>query len=60
MSMAFRGSTSILGEGLLLSEGDTWRRHRRIVSKFFTHDLIKANISRISAICDKAFDELED
>ena len=55
-SMAFRGMNSIIGEDLIFSEGDIWRRHRRIVSKIFTHDLIKANISRISSICDKAFE----
>jgi cytochrome P450 len=32
----------VVGEGILLSEGETWREHRRIVQPAFHHDRIKA------------------
>jgi cytochrome P450 len=32
----------VVGQGILLSEGETWRRHRRIVQPAFQHDRIAA------------------
>jgi cytochrome P450 len=32
----------VVGNGLLLSEGDTWRAHRRVVQPAFQHDRVAA------------------
>ena len=32
----------VVGQGILLSEGETWRRHRRIVQPAFQHDRVTA------------------
>jgi cytochrome P450 len=32
----------VVGNGLLLSEGDTWRQHRRLVQPAFQHDRVAA------------------
>ena len=35
------------GGGLVMSEGDTWKRHRKIISNSFHYESLKANISTI-------------
>lgn len=41
----------ILGKGLVFSEGDEWKRKRRILSKFFTFEFITSKIPEIYEIC---------
>ena len=48
-----------MGEGLIFSEGEKWRKKRMTISKLFTFELLKANIPKISEICDKVLDEME-
>jgi cytochrome P450 len=39
-----RGLKPVLGEGLLTSEGDEWRRRRRLINPFFTRERIDAYV----------------
>jgi cytochrome P450 len=48
----FAEITRFLGEGLLTSEGDRWRRDRRIVQPLFTRRRIGAYVSAIAAAAD--------
>ena len=48
-----------MGEGLSFSDGEKWRKKRMTISKVFTFELLKANIPKISEICDKVLDEME-
>ena len=52
----FPGTALVLGEGLLLSEGNAWRRKRKILSSMFTYDMLLANIPTITAIVDRSLD----
>jgi cytochrome P450 len=56
LGFVFRGLTSLIGEGLILSEGDSWRKKRKITSKLFTFDILLHNINNISEICDRVLD----
>jgi cytochrome P450 len=44
---------------MIFSEGENWKNKRRIISKVFNFDLIKANIPKINAICDRWLDEFD-
>lgn len=35
----------IIDKGLLLSEGNEWRKKRKILSRVFNFDLVRANIA---------------
>ena len=37
----------LLGTGLVLAEGETWKRHRKIVSGSFHYEFLKSNIESI-------------
>ena len=43
-NLIFKGVTTLVGEGLIFSEGERWRRKRRIISRLFTHDMVLSNI----------------
>lgn len=47
---AFRHLSSVLGDGLLISEGDLWTRHRRMINPGFT-------TTRVAAYGDVMVDE---
>jgi cytochrome P450 len=59
ISITFKGITSLLGEGLVFSEGNTWKVHRKVISKLFTFDMLLDNIPKISEICDRVLDSFE-
>jgi cytochrome P450 len=58
--MFVEGTKAAFGEGLVFSEGDIWKKKKKILSKVFNFDLIKENISKISEICDICFDEYDE
>lgn len=41
-SRSLRGLRAVLGDGLLTSEGETWRRERERVQPAFRHDLLRS------------------
>jgi cytochrome P450 len=53
------GSKAAIGEGLVFSEGDNWKKKRKILSKVFNFDLIQENIPKISEICDRCFNNFD-
>lgn len=53
------GITEIFGEGIVFSEGHTWKNKRRLFSKVFNYELLKASIPKIAALCDKNLDLYE-
>ena len=48
-----------IGSGVVLSEGDEWKRKRKIMSDLFTFDLIKRNYEKIADICTESMVEHE-
>ena len=36
-TFAFGGMTDLIGRGVIFSEGEEWRRKRKIFAKLFTH-----------------------
>jgi cytochrome P450 len=56
-SFTFRGTAPLLGKGLLFNDGDMWRRKRRIISKFFTHEILLSNVGNIGDIVDRVLDK---
>ena len=56
-TIALKGTAYLLGgKGLILSEGDSWRRKRKIISKLFSFDMLQENIGKICSINDKVFE----
>lgn len=49
-------SSKLLGKGLVFSEGEEWKRKRRIFSAFFTYEFINSKIDDIARICDQCLD----
>lgn len=43
----------LLGDGIVFSEGETWKSKRKIISSVFTFDFLKSIIPNISKICDR-------
>ena len=39
----------LMGTGLLLAEGETWKRHRKIVSNSFNYDFLRSNIGLVQS-----------
>ena len=48
-----------IGEGLLLSEGKTWKMKRRILNSVFNFDFVKSLTLRIAEIADSSLDGFE-
>jgi cytochrome P450 len=46
--MMVEGTKAAFGKGLLFSEGDIWKKKRKLLSKVFNFDLIQENIPKIS------------
>jgi len=49
---------SLVGNGLLFSEGEEWKNKRRIMSSVFNYDFIKSKIRAIVNICEEKIEEL--
>ena len=47
-----KGLKIVVGDSLLFSEGNAWKRKKKIFSNVFNFELIKENISQFSAISD--------
>ena len=48
-----------VGEGIVFTEGEIWKKKRRVLNKVFNFDFIKILTPTIANLCDKAFEELE-
>lgn len=48
----------IIGEGLLLSEGESWKKKRKILSYVFNFDFIHSKVRAIADIASKALLEV--
>jgi cytochrome P450 len=49
----------VLGESIGFSEGESWKKKKRAISKMFQFDYVKANIPKINQICDRWLDKYE-
>ena len=49
----------VMGEGLLTSEADSWRKKRSIMSRVFNFDLIKRQTYKVADICDFSIQQVE-
>jgi cytochrome P450 len=59
-SQDYRALQGILGEGLLTSEGDMWKRHRRLVQPAFFRERIAAYGPMMTAAAEKMAAERRD
>ena len=57
--MVVTGIKAALGEGLVFSEGEMWKRKRKLLSKVFNFDLIKEKIPKIVEICNRCYDRFD-
>ena len=48
----------LLGNGLLLAEGATWKNHRKIVSSSFNYEFLKSNVGLIQNTAQEFFEKL--
>lgn len=53
-----KGMTTILGTGLVLAEGDLWKRHRKAISSMFHFEFLKENIPLVVATTHEFLNEL--
>lgn len=58
--MVVRFSVRMLGKGLIFSEGDEWKRKRRIFGKFFTFEFIASKIPEMYNIFENCLDKFEE
>ena len=45
--------------GLLATEGEAWKKKRKILNRIFNFEMIKNMTEQIAEICDDAFQEVE-
>ena len=50
----------LVGKGLVSAEGDTWKRHRKIVSASFNFEFLKMNIPEIQNTAREFFDKMSE
>ena len=48
----------LLGNGLLLAEGATWKYHRKVVSNSFNYEFLKSNVGLIQNTAQEFFEKL--
>lgn len=44
-----------LGNGIAFSEGDEWKRKRKIINKVFNFNFIISNIPKMIRLCNENF-----
>lgn len=44
---------SMLGNGLIFSEGNEWKMKKKIMSNVFNHEFIKSKVGLIARICQE-------
>jgi cytochrome P450 len=49
----------IMGQGLLLTEGELWKKHRRVVSFAFLNDYLKKMVPFIVETANEHFDDID-
>jgi cytochrome P450 len=47
----------VVGEFMMFSEGESWKKKKRAISKMFHFDHLKADIPKINQICDRWLDK---
>lgn len=48
-----------IGRGIAFSEGEEWKKKRKIMNTIFNYSFIVDNIPKISRIVDEGLDEME-
>ena len=48
-----------IGDGLLFSEGENWKKKRKILNQVFNFNFIKSQYPRIIHYCQSTLDEME-
>ena len=48
----------LVGNGLVFVEGETWKRHRKIISSSFHYEFLKTNINVVQETTKEFFDKL--
>ena len=59
-SKAAKTLSPLLGNGLLLSEGDLWRKQRKLAAPSFHRSQLAHMVPQVSELCERYFDELEE
>jgi cytochrome P450 len=49
-----------MGRGIAFSEGQEWKRKRKIISAAFNFDFVKSITHKIEKLCDKAIRDVEE
>ncbi|MFO0555063.1 MAG: cytochrome P450 [Polyangiaceae bacterium] len=55
---AFERLSTVLGQGLLTTDGDVWRRHRRLLAPAFSRSAIESNVDRMTREAEVSRDKL--
>jgi len=48
-----------MGSGIPFSEGDIWKKKRRIITKVFTFEFVLSKIEKMRQLCEKAIVDIE-
>ena len=54
------GLKMIMGEGLILSDGDSWKRKRKLISSVFNYDLLKQEVGLVHNIIVEFLNKIDD
>jgi cytochrome P450 len=49
----------VMGKGIPFSEGNEWKRKRRIINAVFNFEFVKAMTGKIEKVCEKAMKDVE-
>ena len=49
----------VIGDGLVFSEGDSWKHKRKILNRVFNFQMVKSLAGKISQICDHSIRTIE-
>jgi cytochrome P450 len=48
----------VMGYGIPFSEGDQWKRKRRIINEVFNFEFLKSKIKTMEHLCSKAIKDI--